>query len=100
MLLSLNYFQGPHLEKPHGIAGYADNGPAEGASYWASLLSEFASQFREGDQDDLNKGLRKTEQDREGSCCIGRYLPTQEVVAQNKQSSVRISHPLSCDALE
>ena len=40
-------------------AGDGDAGPAEGASYWASLLSEFAGHMRDEDQDDLNKGMRK-----------------------------------------
>lgn len=36
-----------------------DTGPAEGAAYWASLLSEFAGHLREEDHNDLTKGLRK-----------------------------------------
>lgn len=34
-------------------------GPAEGASYWASLLSNFAGHLNEEDQEDISKTLRK-----------------------------------------
>ena len=51
-------------------AGDVENGPAEGASYWAALLSDFAGHLRE-DQDDLNKGLRKRSRTEKAAALAG-----------------------------
>lgn len=41
------------------ITGDGETGPAEGAAYWASLLSDFAGNLRREEQDELNKSMRK-----------------------------------------
>lgn len=64
------------LTQEHMLSADGENGPAEGASYWASLLSDFAGHLREEEEDELSKGLRKRHRtERAAAALAGRRGP-------------------------
>ena len=63
------------VENEDGGGASIEAGPAEGASYWVSLLGSYAGKLRDADQEDPTKSLRKRHRTERAAAAIAGNLP-------------------------